>query len=88
MCAQPLAWPVHFSIFIGFSHSYAHPQMVISVLRRVGQPSSLPLFERLDARPSRGVRARSHACGWAERHLGHGAPLAQAVDKSFGPDVK
>ena len=28
MYAQLLAWPVHFFDFIGFSHSYAHPQMV------------------------------------------------------------
>ena len=26
MCAQLLAWPVHFFDFLGFSHSYAHPR--------------------------------------------------------------
>ena len=36
--------------------------------------------------PLRGLRALPPACGWADRHLGHGAPLAQAVDKSVGPD--
>ena len=42
MCAQLLAWPVHFFDFIGFSHSYAHPQMVISVLGRVQSSNGCP----------------------------------------------
>ena len=52
---------------------------------------SLPFIERLDTRLSGGLRALPIACGWADRHLGWagagaGAPLAHAVDKSFGPD--
>ena len=47
---------------------------------------SLPFIERLDTRLSGGLRALPTACGWADRHLGFGAPLAHAVDKSFGPD--
>ena len=42
MYAQLLAWPVHFFDFIGFSHSYAHPQMVISVLGRVQSSNGCP----------------------------------------------
>ena len=52
------------------------------------QPGSLPFLKRPNARLSGGLRARPPACGWAERHHHHVAPLAQAVDKSFGPDAK
>ena len=37
-------------------------------------------------RLSGGMRGLPTACGWADRHHRHGAPLAQAVDKSFGLD--
>ena len=42
MCAQHLAWPVHFFDFIGFSHGYAHPPMVISVLMRLQSSNRCP----------------------------------------------
>ena len=64
-----------------------HPPTLKATLP-VPPPTSQPPPKRPDARLSGGLRARPTACAWAKLRLGFGAPLAQAVDKSFGPDVE
>ena len=48
------------------------------------QPGPLPFIERPGARLSGGLRASPTACGWADRHHRHGAPLAQAPSAAMG----